>query len=119
LVVISLLVMSCSNKGDELDGLILDGLWVHDLANNELASDLRVFFDLKSTTGLQEIQLFVAKGAPVNEVSLEYLKSLDNNSHASISISTSLSYNTFLNENQVDTDGDLLQHGQSYFIYMV
>lgn len=119
LVVISFLVMSCSNKGDELDGLILDGLWVHDLANNELASDLRVFFDLKSTSGLKEAQIFVAKETPLNEVSLEYLKSLDKTSHTSVALSANLSYDIYLDQSQVDTDGDLLQYDQSYFIYLV
>ncbi len=47
MLVISAITMSCNNNEDELNGLILDEVWVHDLANDNLASDLRVFFSVK------------------------------------------------------------------------
>jgi len=43
---------------------------------------------------------------------------LDKNIYTSIALTDNLSYDTFLDEGQVDTDGDLLQYDKSYFIYV-
>lgn len=117
-VLMSLLIMSCQDTDTPSANSPVDEVWLHDVANDENASDLQVLFVLSEAYASKELRLILAKESPTTPVTNDHLETLESSAFTTVSTTGDLSYKLRLNQNQVDSDGDPLAHDSKYVAYV-
>jgi hypothetical protein len=107
-----------SDPSNDSQDALIKGIWMHDLANNENASDISVVFDVDEGNISSEIIIVVSKQSPNTPITSTHLESLESNLYSTVTIGNELSYIVQLNEAQLDSDGDRLSHDQAYIIHI-
>ena len=118
LLLTAVLAAACGGKIDISRISPVTGIWVHDIGNDQAASDLRVVFDIFAENTATEFRIFLAKESPTTPVNQDYLETLASNFYTSVSVNSSFSYNTLLDQEQVDSDGDPISNDESYRTYV-
>jgi hypothetical protein len=98
----------------------IEGVWVHDIANSEMASDLRVVFEFSKdgNSTPKEVQIVIAKETPSTSITNSYLGSLASSSYTSVTIDNDFLQNVELDQEQLDSDGNELAHDVAYVIHV-
>ncbi|MEM7375656.1 MAG: hypothetical protein AAF587_44095 [Bacteroidota bacterium] len=117
-VLLSILPLACRDTDMPTAVSPVEDIWMHDLANDENASDLQVLFVLSEVYASKGLRVIIAKESPQTPISSEHLETLESGSYTIVNTSNDLSYKIRLNQNQLDSDGEPLAHDVSYMAYV-
>ena len=120
-VLLLVLSISCA-KGNNTNNIsFVSEIWLHDIANTENSSDLKVVFELEPENTFSDYRIYIAKENPATIITQELLESLSEDAYTEVNVGDNNYIDLQLKANQKDTDGDLLTHDQAYIaiIYTV
>ncbi|MFT5640689.1 MAG: major membrane immunogen (membrane-anchored lipoprotein), partial [Cyclobacteriaceae bacterium] len=91
-------------------------MWLHDISNNNNASDIRVLFDVNASRGIDHLSIALVKEESAADVSAASLATLSESAFTRISTDAKKSFMVDLNAKQTDIEGSQLEYDQKYTV---
>jgi len=116
-MIMGILISSCGSDDPKPSSLIITKVTPFDVGNNFDASDIFVRTALSEAIG-SPFKIFIAKATSSSEATFKNLSGLSSESYT-IAEASSLRFDTKLQANQLDTDGNAIEQSVDYQIFIL